>query len=223
MRKSHLIPNTGIHIVSLSFLRVVCLSEKLQDFKRDKIREQVRWRSRRIYDDDGKRIWGRDERHRQPPSAPRRIETLNFNFSAVPDDGIVVRLSTTRLMATLHKTHPSSQWGKKSVLSTDCWSPINTQKFQKLCTMIKVLLFVCFLATTHAFALRPVTAKQTSTLFYQNDQTAAVGIGHTALPTEKRKTLVITRPKKPTIYSISSLDELYEFLQEDDDRLTAIK
>ena len=90
--------------------------------------------------------------------------------------------------------------------------------------MLKTLILLAFsLSGMDAFVPRTKTSTASSTaLSYQNDKTD-IGVAESpALPTEKR-VVVVQRPRKPTIYSLSSLDELYEFLQEDDDRLTAIK
>jgi hypothetical protein len=87
-----------------------------------------------------------------------------------------------------------------------------------------LILLAAFLTGADGFFVQTSSSRAASTgLFYRNDETE-VGVAETApLPAKERKTIVVTQPKKPTIYSISNLDELYEFLQEDDDRLTAIK
>jgi len=98
--------------------------------------------------------------------------------------------------------------------------------------MMRILGLACFLGSLDAFVLRSPAAPISSTaLFYQNEQadiavvqTDTAVVQTTQLPAEKRRRrIVIQIKKKPTIYPICSLDELYEFLQEDDDRLTAIK
>lgn len=97
--------------------------------------------------------------------------------------------------------------------------------------IIRILVLACFFGRLDAFVhQKPVSVIPLTSLFYRNEEagiavvpTDAV-VPTTPFPAEiQRPKVAIQLKKKPTIYPISSLDELHEFLQEDDDRLTAIK
>ena len=90
-----------------------------------------------------------------------------------------------------------------------------------LAVALSTLLASSFLEGTSAFSVNPAPAGSSSALYYVDDHTDTAVTERPATTTTAPTTAPIVH-KKPTIYPISSLQELYDFLQEDD-RLTAIK
>jgi len=100
-------------------------------------------------------------------------------------------------------------------------------------TALAFLLATILPSRTNAFSANSVnlqgTAFSTTVLYYINGDletivptTETVEVSPVQVPPAKLKPAKRISTKKPTIYPITSLQELYDFLQEDD-RLTAIK
>lgn len=96
--------------------------------------------------------------------------------------------------------------------------------------IIRIFVLASFFGSLDAFVLqRSASVISSTSLFYQNEEAGIAvvptdTVATTPLPAEtQRPKIAVQLKKKPTIYPVSSLDELHEFLQEDDDRLTAIK
>ena len=88
--------------------------------------------------------------------------------------------------------------------------------------LLSIALICSSLATLDAFAPQVSSSSRFSTAVHYRDEHVDTAVAQ-PLPAEKPKTVVVQIKKKPTIYPLSSLQELYDFLEEDDDRLTAIK
>ena len=94
-----------------------------------------------------------------------------------------------------------------------------------------LLALASLLRPTESFSLKQAAISSapgsSSALYYVDDEHPAATTTEVA-PKETNIITTTTAPnttnnKKATIYPIHTLQELYDFLQEDDDRLTAIK